>query len=390
MKKNLKNSPQELLHILQKICGKKKTFLHEPYFTNKELIHLKNCINSTFVSTKSNLVPKFEKMISKYTKSKYAIATVNGTSALHMSLLSINTNSKNEVLIPSFNFVASANAISYLGATPHFVEIEERTLSIDPNKLEIYINKAFVIKNGKCVNKKTNKIVNSMIVPHLFGHPARIDRLCEVAKKYKINVIEDAAESLGSFYKKKHTGTFGLIGILSFNGNKTITTGGGGAILTNNKKLEKKIRQLIEVSKIKHDWKFMYSGVGYNLKMPGINAALGCAQILNLEKIVRKKRRLYLKYNKYFKNSKNFKLLKEPPFCRSNYWLQNVYINKTKKNLRDKIIKYTNQKGFQTRPAWTLLHNLKHFEKCPKSELNLSNKLFYKLISLPSSPKLSK
>ena len=385
-----KNISKELLKVLRKVCGNKKRPLHEPFFFGNEKKNLTECIDSTFVSTKSNITHQFEKKISKYTGSKNVIATINGTSALHISLIAIGLQRNEEVFIPSFNFVAAANAISYCGALPNFLDIEESTLSIDPIKMKNYLDLNFLIKKNRCFNKKTKRFVRAVIVPHLFGHPAKIDNLINIAKKYKLIIIEDAAESLGSFYKNKHTGTFGDLGVLSFNGNKTITTGGGGAVLSNNIKLAKRIRNLIEVSKIKHDWKFDYSKVGYNMKMPGLNAALGLAQILNLENIIKMKRKIYTNYKKQFQNNNYFDLVSEPINSRSNYWLQNVKIKKKDINLRDYLIRYTNIKGFQTRPAWTLLHKLRHFQKCPKSDLSTSLNLFSRIISLPSSPNIIK
>ena len=394
MKKNKKFSKKkisnELLKILRKICGNSKVALHEPIFIGKEKKKLNECIDSTFVSTKSAIIKKFEEQISNYTGSKDAIAVINGTSALHVSLLAIGLKQHEEVLIPSFNFVAAANAISYCGGTPNFLDIEESTLSVDPLKLKKYLNENFFIKNGNCYNRKTKRIVRAIIIPHLFGHPAKIDSLVKIAKNKKLIIIEDAAESLGSFFKNKHTGTFGDLGILSFNGNKTITTGGGGAILSNKKNLTKKIRNLIDISKKKHSWKFDYYKVGYNMKMPGLNAALGCAQILNLKKIIKLKRKIFNKYKIEFKNSKYFDLVEEPENSRSNFWLQNIKIKKKSLSVRDYLIKLTNKKGFQTRPAWALLHKLRHFKNCPKSDLKISNEMFSKIISLPSSPNLIK
>tara|TARA_B100001175_G_scaffold317563_1_gene334977 strand:+ start:896 stop:2083 length:1188 start_codon:yes stop_codon:yes gene_type:complete len=390
-KKSLKNSiSNELVKRLQKVCGNKRRPLHEPLFEGNEKEELIKCINSTYVSSKSIITKNFEKKISKYTKCKDTIAVINGTSALQISLLVVGLKKDEEVLMPSFNFVAAANAINYCGGIPNFLDIEESTLSIDPIKLKKYLNKNFIIKNKCCFNKKTKRKVRAIIVPHLFGHAAKIDEIVKIAKNKKLMLIEDAAESLGSFFKNKHTGTFGDLGILSFNGNKTITTGGGGAILSKKKNLTKKIRNLIDLSKKEHLWKFDYSKVGYNMKMPGINAALGCAQILNLEKIIRLKRKIFIKYKNQFNNSEYFDLVKEPKNNRSNYWLQNIKLKKNIKKFKNHLIEITNKKGYQTRPAWKLLHQLNHFKKCPKDDLKVSIDLFDRIISIPSSPNLIK
>ena len=378
----------EFIKIIRNMSSKKRLALHEPFFFGNEKKLLSECINNTFISTKSKFTSIFEKEISKYTKSKYSIAITSGTAALHMCLVSINIKDGEEVFLPSFNFIAAANAIKYCNASPHFLDIDKETFSIDPKRLEFYLKKNFIIKDRGCFNSKTKKYVRAIIVPHIFGHPARIETIKKIIKKYKIYLIEDAAESLGSFYKKKHTGTFGHLGVLSFNGNKIITTGAGGAILTDNFILQKKIRKLIQQSKVNHNWKFDYSDIGYNLKMPGLNAALGIAQIKNIKKIVNLKRKINLKYQKEFKNNNLFKLVKEPKFCRSNYWLNCVILKTKDKNLKDYIINESNNKGIMTRPAWSLLHKVKHLKNCPKDNLQNSEEIYNKIISIPSSPNL--
>jgi perosamine synthetase len=378
----------ELKSKIHKVCGNKKLPLHEPFFFGNETKEIRKCIRSTFVSTKSEVIKTFEKKISEYTSSKYVIALSSGTAALHMSLLAIDVKKNEEILLPSFNFVAAANAILYCDAVPHFVDIEEDTLSIDPYKLENYLKKKFFIKNNTCYNLKTNRAIKAIIVPHIFGIPAKIIEIKKIAKKYFIKVIEDAAESLGSFYCNKHTGTFGDLGILSFNGNKIMTTGGGGAILTNNKSLEKKIRHLIELSKIKHPWKFSYTQLGYNLKMPGINAALGCAQIDYIKRLIFMKKKIYFRYKRQFENSHFFTLMQEPSGCKSNFWLNNIKIKCESSLLKNYLIKNLNANGIQLRPAWSLLHKASYLKKFPRDNLKTSNILFNKIISLPSSAAL--
>lgn len=380
-----KNITKNLISRLEKICGKKKRSLHEPSFFGNELYEIKSCIKSTYVSSKSGITSRFEEKIRKITKAKYVVATVNGTAALHMGLISMNLKSNEEVFIPSFNFVAAANAINYCNAIPHFIDIEENTLGVDPLKLEIYLKRNFKLYLNKCINKKTKRIVKGIIVPHIFGHPAQIEKLKNISRKYKLFLIEDAAESLGSYYKKKHTGTFGDLGVISFNGNKIITTGGGGVVITNNKMIYKKISNLVELSKKKHSWKFDYNGIGYNLKMPGLNASLGLAQLKNLKKIISIKRKIFKKYHSEFSGNKYFELILEPVNAKSNFWLQNIKIKKGFSKYFNYLLKISNQNGYNTRPAWTLLHKQKHLKKCPKSDLRMSSNLHSRIISLPSS-----
>lgn len=392
MKKKSQNIKKKILKdfikILKNICGKKISPLHEPFFSKEEKKSLESCIDSTFVSTKSSLIKEFEKKIAKYTKSKDVVAVINGTSALQICLIASGLKPKEEVFLPSFNFVAAANATVYCGGIPHFLDIDAKTLSIDPKKLKHYLEERFLIKNKKCFNKDTKQRVRAIIIPHLFGHPAKIDNLVKIARKNHLFVIEDAAESLGSFYKKKHTGTFGDLGVVSFNGNKIITTGGGGAIISNRVSLTKRIRTLVDVAKKKHDWKFDYHGLGYNMKMPGLNAALGNAQIKNLEKIVKIHRLIFRKYKTEIDKSEYFDLVSEPINSRSNYWLQNIILKDKYYTYRDYLIELSNKNGYFTRTAWTLLHNLSHFKKCPKSNLDTSKNMHKRIISLPSSPSL--
>jgi len=371
-----------------KMISNNKLNLHEPFFFGKETKELNKCIKNTYVSSKSKVVSNFEKKISKYTNSKFTVATITGTSALHMCLVAIGVKRNQEIFLPSFNYISAANSIIYCGAIPHFVDINKDDLSVDPTKFEKYLQKKFIKKKGYCYNKKTKRYVRAIIVPHIFGHPAKIDLIIKISKRYNLKVIEDAAESLGSFYKNKHTGTYGDLGVLSFNGNKIITTGAGGAVLTNNKNYALKIKSLVEQAKVRHTYKFNYASVGYNLKMPGLNASLGIAQIKKIKVLVSAKRRLFKAYQEIFKNNNLFRLRSEPKNCKSNYWLNNLELISNNAKLKDYILKKTNERKIQTRPAWTLIHEIKHFKKCPKDDLSVSKKYFNKIISIPSSPGL--
>ena len=272
-----------IINKFQKMYGKNVFIkLHEPNLSFKDLIEVKKSIKNNYVSTIGNVVKKFEKRLSTITKSKYVVATVSGSAALHTSVCALNIKKNEEILMPTLNYIASANAALLCNAIPHFIDIEKNTLGVDPVKLEKYLKKNAIIRNNTCYNKKTKRKIKAIIVLHTFGHPSKIDLIKKISKKYHLYLIEDAAEALGSKYKKKHLGTFGDIGILSFNGNKIITCGGGGAIITNSKLISKKALHLISNSKLNHKWKYDYDQLGFNYRMPGINAALGVSQLMRL------------------------------------------------------------------------------------------------------------
>src|SRR6056300_388122 len=277
--------------------------LQEPRFIGNEKKYLNECIDSTFVSSVGKFVDEFEKKIAKYTGAKYAVATTNGTSALHISLILAGVEQDDEVITQPLNFIASCNAISYCKAKPIFVDVDIDTMGLSPSALKSFLENNTIIKNKKCINKKTNKIIKACVPMHSYGHPCRIDEIKKILKKNYIFLIEDAAESLGSFYKKKHTGTFGKLGVISFNGNKIVTSGGGGCIITNNKDLAKKAKHLTTTAKLHHKWDFKHDIVGYNYRMPNLNAALLVAQLENLYLFIRNKRELAKKYQSFFKDS---------------------------------------------------------------------------------------
>ena len=364
--------------------------LHEPNLSKSDLKEVNRSIKNNYVSTIGNVVKLFEKELKKVTKSKYVITTVNGTAAIHLAVILSKTKPNEEILMPTLNYIASANATMYCNAVPHFLDIDRETLTIDPIKLEKYLSRNTIIKNKQCFNKKTKRKITAIIVLHPFGHPAKMDKIIKISKKFKLFVIEDAAESLGSYYLNKHTGTFGNVGILSFNGNKIITTGGGGALLTNSAKLAKKALHLISNSKINHKWKYNYDQVGYNYKMPGINAALGLSQIKKLKLFLKSKRALYNKYNNLFKDIDEVKVLREPKNSKSNYWLQTILIKNNSIQNRDYIIDRLNKSGFAVRPVWTLLHKVSYLSKYPKMNLINATLLEKQIINLPSSSQLLK
>ena len=375
----------QVIKKIKKILGKGVHFLHEPSLRGNEWKYVKKTLDDNFVSTAGPFVEKFENKLKKYTKSKYVISASSGTSALHLSLLVNGVKKDDEVLVPTITFAATANAVTYLGAKPHFVDSEFETLGIDHKKLDLYLKNITKKKGKYFFNKKTNKRLKAIIPVHVFGNICKIDKLIEIAKKYNLSVIEDATEALGSFYKKKHAGTFGSTGCLSFNGNKILTTGAGGALLTNNKNLAKKIKHLSTTAKIKHKWEFIHDEVGFNYRMPSINAALGLAQLENLKEILVSKKKLYSKYYKFLSESKKYTMIKNPPNSSSNNWLNTLFLKKPSLKLRDKILIMAHRKKIFLRPVWKPLHTLKHFRKMPKMNLENSIVIYKSCISLPSS-----
>ena len=313
------------------------------------------------------------------------MAVSNGTSALHISLLLSGVKKNEEVLIPSLSFVATANAVAYCGAIPHFVDVDEYTMGISNDSLLDYLSYISTIENGKCINKKTKRVIKAIVPMHTFGNAASLDKMLKIASDNKITMVEDAAESLGTFYKGKHTGTYGLFGALSFNGNKTITTGGGGAILTNNKELAQKAKHITTTAKLDHKWRFIHDQVAYNYRMPNINAALGCAQLEQLPIFLENKKLLFEKYKKAFKKIKEVELFEEKTGTKSNYWLQTIILKEKYKNLRDDVLELTNNSGYMTRPVWDLLHTLNPYKKCPRAPLCISESLEKRIINIPSS-----
>ena len=382
MKKNLLIN--EIINKIKKVTGNSKASLHEPVFWGKEKEYLCKCIDSSYVAV-GDFVELFENKVKKYTNSNYVIATNSGTSALHISYLVAGVKQNDEVLIPTLNFVASSNAALYLDAIPHFVDVEEKTLGLDPEKLYNYLCKISLKRGKNFLNKKTKRRIKAIVPTHTFGHAADINGILKVSKIFNLNLIEDASESIGSFYKNKHLGTFGKFGVLSFNGNKTITTGAGGALLLQNKSDYIKAKKLINVSKLPHNWELIYDGLGYNYKMSNLQAALGCAQFQNLEKIISKKHKLLNTYIKAFKKNPYAKIFENKYQKRPNYWLQTLVLNNNILNIKNTLLSKANSKNIMLRPVWKLMHKLPHLYKYPKMDLSTSSKLEKKLINLPSS-----
>jgi aminotransferase in exopolysaccharide biosynthesis len=378
----------QVLEALVKVLGPGPVKLHEPTFDGNEWNYLKECLDSTYVSSVGKFVDKFESNIVNFTGAKYAVSVVNGTAGLHIALKLSGVKDNDEVIVPTLTFVATANAVSYCNAIPHFVDSEEKTLGMDADKLREYLRNSTEQKNGLCINISTGRVIRAMVPMHTFGHPSNIEGLLSISKDFNIVLVEDAAESIGSYYFGQHTGTFGLFGVISFNGNKTITTGGGGAILTNDASLARHAKHLTTTARIPHSWEFIHDEIGYNYRMPNINAALGCAQLEQLPNKIEAKRKLFDAYNKVFQNIKFLHLVKEPANCESNYWLQTIKLNNSSITLRDKILEVTNAAGYMTRPTWALLSDLDQFKCSPKSDLTVSKELFSSLINIPSSDNL--
>ncbi len=378
---------KKILIVVSKIA-KKNSEIHEPIFFGNEMKYLKKTLDTTFVSTISPFVEKLEKQFCKYTGSKYAVALNSGTSALHLALLLSGVKKNDEVLLPSLNYIASSNAVLLVDAKPHFVDVENKTLGIDIKKLKNYLLKNTYQRNNLCINKKTKNLIKAIIPMHVFGHPSDLSGVLALAKKFNLTVIEDAAEGVGSFYKKKHVGTFGDIGILSFNVNKTITTGGGGMLLTKNKYIAKLAKHISTNSKVIKNFQIDHNMIGYNYRMPGINAAIGCAQLENIEKIVKAKRKIFKIYDKEFEKIDGINFLKEPKNCRSNYWLQTIILDDKLKKNRNKIIKFCNKNKIKVRPVWQLMHKIKYLAKYSKMNLSNAENLEKKIINIPSSPSI--
>ena len=356
--------------------------LHKPKFNGNEKKYLNECIDSTFVSSVGKFVDEFEEKIANYTDAKYAISTSNGTSALHISLILANVGQNDEVITQPLTFVATCNAISYCGAQPIFLDVDKDTMGLSPVSLKEFLENNTTVKNQQCINNKTGKMIKACVPMHTFGHPCRIDEIKEICDKYHVFLIEDAAESVGSVYKNKHTGTFGQIGVMSFNGNKIITAGGGGCIITNDKDLAKKAKHLTTTAKMPHKWDFSHDMVGYNYRMPNLNAALLVAQLENLDNFISSKRKLANVYEVFFSRV-DCDFVKEPMESKSNYWLNSILLKN--KRQRDEFLNETNSNGVITRPIWTLMNKLPMFEHAQCGDLKNSEWLEDRVVNIPSS-----
>ncbi len=371
----------EIIKLIKKVHkNKKKIELHPPAIGKWETHEVSKAIKTKSISTYGQTTSLFEKKISKITKSKYIVALNSGTSALQLSIIASGIKYNEEVLIPALNFIASANSVIYNNSIPHFIE-SDNNLGIDTSKLDKYLSLISSIKNNACYNKITKRIIKAIIPTHVFGHISNMGELMKLCKKYKLILIEDASEALGSYYKNKHAGTFGKLGVLSFNGNKIMTTGAGGAVITNSKNLADRVRFLSTTSKSFRKNSLIYDEVGYNYKMPSLNAAMGIGQLNKFKEIKKNKKNLFKKYEKVFSNYRNIKVIKSPKNCESNYWLNAIKL----KNINfSKLFNIANRENIQIRKIWSLINLGKAYRKYPKMKLNISKNLSKSIICIPS------
>lgn len=379
----------QITDFVHQLFGTEETVpLHAPLFIGNEKKYLDECIDTTFVSSVGKFVDRFEEEIAAYTGAKKAVVCVSGTNALHMAMMLVGVQRDDEVLTQALTFIATCNAISYIGAHPVFIDVDMETLGLSPKAVQTWLEKNAELKNNICYNKKTGRRVKACVPMHTFGHPVKIDELVQICNEWHIELVEDAAESIGSLYKGQHTGTFGKVGAISFNGNKTITTGGGGMLLFQDEELGKRAKHLTTQAKVPHRWAFVHDHIGYNYRMPNINAALGCAQLENLDRYIENKRETAQIYTNFFKNIPDITFFTEPENCRSNYWL-NVIILKDK-IAQQEFLEYTNDHGVMTRPVWELMNRLDMFQHCESDGLKNTEWLADRIVNIPSSVRLQK
>jgi perosamine synthetase len=357
--------------------------LHEPKFFGNEKAYLNDCIDSTYVSSVGKYVDRFEQMMADYTGATYAVTTVNGTAALHIALELVGVGQGDEVVTQALSFIATCNAISYCGAKPIFVDVDLDTLGMSPVSLKIFLSANATKTSTGCINKKTGKKIAAVVPMHTFGHPCRIDEIAKICEEFGIPLIEDAAESLGSFYQGKHTGAFGKLAAFSFNGNKTITTGGGGMIITDDEVIAKRAKHITTTAKQPHPYEFVHDEIGYNYRLPNINSALGCAQMESLPRILESKRIVAESYVEFFRGS-NLTFVNEPAHSHANYWLNALVLKD--KDEREGFLKELNAAGVMTRPIWRLMNELAMFSDCQSSDLTNSKWLEARVVNIPSSP----
>lgn len=364
--------------------------LHEPDIAGKEWAYVKDCLNTGWVSSVGSYVDRIESMLCAVTSSPHAIATASGTAALHTALLLAGVRPGDEVIVPSLTFVATANAVSYCHAIPHFADCEDRTLGLNAGRLGVYLEELTRRDGGACVNKRTGRVIRAVVAMHAFGHSCDVEALAQVAERFGIVFVEDAAESLGTTYKGRHTGTFGRIAALSFNGNKIVTTGGGGAVLTSDADLACRAKHLTTTAKTPHRWEFFHDEVGFNYRLPNVSAAIGCAQLEKLDEFVAAKRRLADLYTEAFAGVTGVSLVREPEGSRSNYWLNVLLLDSATASQRNRILAAANDAGLGLRPAWQPMHVLPMYLDCPRMALPTTEDIFRRALCLPSSARLGR
>lgn len=385
----MSNIAGDITTALRQTLGEGKFGLHEPRFGGSERHYILDCIESTYVSSVGSYVDQFERRLADHIGVRRAIAVVNGTAALQVALRLAGVQIDDEVIVPALTFVGTANAVHYLGAITHFADSDPSTLGLDPLALREWLKFIAEPAGNSYRNRLTGRRLQALVPVHVFGHPCDMEGLLSVARDFRLALVEDAAESLGSFYQGQHTGTFGLLGTLSFNGNKIITTGGGGAILTNDERLGDLAKHLTTTAKQPHRWEYSHDEIGYNFRMPNLNAALGCAQLEQLADFVASKRHLHAAYENAFKGIKDVVLMAEPAGCSSNYWLETLILEKKIAGQRNEVLKASNDAGFMTRPVWKLMHKLRPYKVSPSAPLPIAESLEQCLINIPSSAGLA-
>jgi perosamine synthetase len=382
-----------IVDVISRVVGNapRPVPLHEPTFGPEDWQLVKECLDSGWVSSAGKHVDQFERLIEEYTGAAHAVATVNGTAALHVCLKLAGVRQGDEVIIPTLTFIATANAVSYCGAVPHFADVDQVALGLDPDKLSDHLRAIAEVRNGTCFNRLTGAPLRALVVMHTFGHSADLDRLLVICERYQLTLIEDAAESLGSYYKGRHTGTLGRLAALSFNGNKIITTGGGGAVLTNDHELARQAKHLTTTARVSvsgRPWSFIHDQVGFNYRLPNLNAALGCSQIARMPQLVAQKRALASAYIDAFADLTVAHIVREPDYGQSNYWLNGFLLDTEHAALRDPLLSALNSAGLGARPVWTPMHKLPAYSSCPRMALEFAEDIERRLISIPSSPAL--
>lgn len=384
----MNKSYQEIISFIQGVY-KTNDFipLHSPTFNGNEKKYVLETIESTYVSSVGKFVDRFEEIVKEYTGAKFAIATVNGTAALHMSLILAGVEKDDYVITQALSFIATCNAISYLKAEPIFVDIDLDTLGMSPKSLKDYLETNTYQSNGNCYHIGTNRKISACVPMHTFGHPVRIELIAEICKEFNIELIEDAAESIGTFYHGVHTGNFGKLAAFSFNGNKTVTCGGGGVIITNDVQLGKLGKHLTTQAKVPHKWDFVHDKIGYNYRLPNLNAAMACAQIEQIENFITDKREIAALYKSFFEGSQ-YKFIEEPTGARSNYWLNAILTENIQH--RNETLENLNLANVMSRPVWVLMHKLEMFKSCFRDNLENSIWVEERLINIPSSYRSNK
>lgn len=377
----------DVIRFIHRIYGTEDFVpLSVPKFIGNEKKYLEECIDTTFVSSVGKFVDRFEEDMARYTGAKKAVVCVSGTNALHMSLMLVGVERDDEVLTQALTFIATCNALSYIGAHPVFIDVDRSTMGLSPDATKEWLVKNAELRNGQCYNRNSGRRVKACVPMHTFGHPVRIDEIAAICAEYHIELVEDAAESIGSKFKGQHTGTFGKVGAISFNGNKTITTGGGGMMLFNDEELGAYAKHITTQAKVPHRWEFRHDHIGYNYRMPNINAALGCAQLENLDRYIESKRQVAAEYEAFFKTVPDMEFFVDSENTFSNYWL-NAVILKDKEAQLD-FLQQSNDNGVMTRPIWELMNRLPMFENCENDGLKNTVWFADRVVNIPSSVRL--